>query len=483
MAASPCIFVIFGGTGDLSRRKLLPALARNVAEGHIGDRFGVVAVGRSDNSDESFRETVLGSLAGAGFGGEGARRLADRTHYQVVGQGTEEDYSALGRRLAEVGRAHDIPPNHAFYMSLPPSAFGPTAAGLGGVGLNESAGWTRVVVEKPFGTSLATAQALNEELHRYYTEDQIYRIDHYLGKETVQNLLVLRLANALIESNWNRDRISSVQITVSEDLGVGTRAEYYDRAGAIRDMVQNHLTQLLTLVAMEVPSSFDAYAIRNEKIKVLRSLQPLRGENVVRGRYTAGEIGGKEVVGYLDEQGVPAESETETFAAFRMFVDSWRWQGVPFYLRTGKRMPRKTTQIAVRFRAAPVSFFKQMGCSHDFNGVLTITLQPDESFALYFDIKKPGSPLALERIPLRFSYGDYFADELPDAYETLLLDVIEGDQTLFVHGEEVEESWRLYSPLLDNPTPIFDYPAGTWGPSEAEGFAIPEFELCQRNTT
>jgi glucose-6-phosphate 1-dehydrogenase len=477
----PCFYVIFGGTGDLSRRKLLPALARNMAEGHIGDRFRVIAVGRSAKPDDSFRGTVLESLKKAGLGEEHAGRLAERTHYHGLGEGTQSDYQGLADRLAELGKAHDIPPNHAFYMSLPPRAFGPTAAGLGSVGLNKSdGGWTRLVVEKPFGKTLATAQELNTALHEYFTEDQIYRIDHYLGKETVQNLLVFRLANAFIEANWNRDRVEAVQITVGEDLGVGTRAEYYDHAGAIRDMVQNHLTQLLTLVAMEVPTSFEANAIRNEKIKVLKSLQPLREENVIRGRYTAGEINGEKVIGYLDEQGVPADSNTETFVAFRMFVDSWRWQGVPFYMRTGKRMPHKSTQIAVRFREAPVSFFEQMGCTQDTHDILTITLQPNEGFSFYLDIKKPGSPLTLDRIPLRFHYEGYFDDSMPDAYQTLLLDVIEGDQTLFVHADEVEESWRIYTPLLEDLTPIYGYPAGSWGPPEAEGFAIPESDLWQR---
>lgn len=480
-SADPALFVIFGGTGDLSRRKLLPALCRNQVEGHIGDRFRVIAVGRSEKPDESFREVVRESLARAGFDNEAIARLADRTHYHGLGGGSEADYRGLGKRLADLGAAHDIPPNHAFYMSLPPRAFAPTAAGLGGVGLNRSEGWTRLVVEKPFGRDLGSARELNELLHRHFSEDQIYRIDHYLGKETVQNLLVFRLANAFIEANWNRDRIEAVQVTVGEHLGVGTRAEYYDHAGAIRDMVQNHLTQLLTLVAMEIPTSFEANAIRAEKIKVLKMLQPLREDSVIRGRYTAGEINGKAVPGYLDEPGVPDDSNTETFVAFRMFVDSWRWQGVPFYLRTGKRLPHKTTQIAVRFRDAPVSFFEKMGCNQDTHDVLTITLQPNEGFSFYIDIKTPGSPLNLERIPLKFHYEGHFDGSMPDAYQTLLLDVLEGDQTLFVHGDEVEESWRIYTPLLENPPPIFGYPAGTWGPPEASSFAIPEADIWQRN--
>ena len=336
-------------------------------------------------------------------------------------------------------------------MSLPPRAFDPTVGGLARAGLNGGPGWTRLVVEKPFGKDLESARELNSRVHEHFDESQVYRIDHYLGKDTVQNLLVFRFANAFIESNWNRERIEAVQITVAEDLGVGTRAGYYDHSGALRDMVQNHLTQLLTLVAMEVPTSFSAEAIRNEKIKVLKSIQPLDIDNVVRGRYTRGEVRGETIPGYLESEGVADDSTTETFVALKMFVDSWRWQGVPFFLRTGKCLPRKTTQITVRFRRAPVSFFNRMGCDADTSDVLTITLQPNEGFTFYLDIKKPSSSLEIERIPLRFRYDTHFEQTMPDAYRTLLLDVLKGDQTLFVHADEVEESWRVYKPLIETP--------------------------------
>ena len=476
----PSLFIIFGGTGDLSLRKLLPALCRLDAQGRLVDRFAIIAVGRSPMDDEVFRQTARDALAKAKLGTDAIETTVARIHYQAVGNGTSEEYQALGARLETLGRQLDIPPNHTFYMSLPPRVFQPTIAGLGEVGLNHSAGWTRIVVEKPFGTDLESARALNRGIHEYFSEDQIYRIDHYLGKETVQNLLVFRLANAFIESSWNRERVDAVQITVGEHLGVGTRAEYYDHSGALRDMVQNHITQLLTLVAMEVPSSFSADAIRAEKIKVLRSLRPISDSDIVRGRYIAGEIAGEPVRGYMDEQGVPADSQTETFVALRMFVDSWRWQGVPFYVRTGKCMPHKTTQIAVRFRSAPVSLFRQYDCELDTNDVLTITLQPNEGFAFYLDIKKPGSAMALERIPLRFDYHGHFDDAMPDAYDTLLLDVLEGDQTLFVHADEVEESWRIYTPVIQAPPPVCGYAAGTWGPPEADHLAIPERDLWQR---
>jgi glucose-6-phosphate 1-dehydrogenase len=333
------------------------------------------------------------------------------------------------------------------------------------------------VLEKPFGRDLASAQALNGLVHEYFTEEQVYRIDHYLGKETVQNLLVFRLANGFIESAWNRERIDSVQITVGETLGVESRAGYYDRSGALRDMMQNHVAQLLTLVAMEAPSSFDADAIRYEKIKVLRSVSRIDPAQVVRGRYTAGELGGEACRGYLEEPGVPAESETETFIAMELAIDNWRWKGVPFYLRTGKRLPRKITQIVIRFREAPASYFRKMGAKDsDTADLLIITLQPDEGFSFHLDIKVPGNPFRLERIPLRFHYGDHYP-EIPEAYQTLLLDVLHGDQTLFVHSDEVEQSWKLFTPLVENPPAVLPYRVGTWGPPEADALAVPEADL------
>ncbi len=473
------VFVIFGGTGDLSRRKLLPALCQLAAEGHIHERVRILAVGRSHKEDEAFRESAREALGRAGLPTDQIAACVRRLHYQALGEGELDDYRGLSRRLEDLGRKYDIPGNHVFYMSLPPQAFPRTVVGLGGAGLNRSEGWTRLVVEKPFGQDLASARDLNALVHEHFREDQIYRIDHYLGKETVQNLLVFRLTNAFIESSWNRERVDAVQITVGEEIGAGTRAAYYDHSGALRDMVQNHITQLLTLIAMEVPASFSAGAIRDEKIKVLNSIAPIEPRNVVRGQYTAGKVRGKRVRGYLEEEGVPKDSQTETFVAMKLYVDSWRWQGVPFYLRTGKRLARKTTQIAVRFRAAPISFFEQIRCREQLADVLTITLQPNEGFTFHLDIKRPGAPMRLERVPLRFNYEEHFKAPMPDGYETLLLDVLNGDQTLFVHAREAEESWRGYTPLLENPNPICNYAAGTWGPPEAESLAIPESEIWQ----
>jgi glucose-6-phosphate 1-dehydrogenase len=283
----------------------------------------------------------------------------------------------------------------------------------------------------------------------------------------VQNLMVFRFANVIFESLWNRERVRAVELTVAEDIGVGTRAGYYDKSGALRDMVQNHITQLVTLVGMEVPSAFEASAIRYEKIKVLRSIAPIDCAAVVRAQYTAGEVGGRQVCGYLEEEDIQASSQTETFVALRLFLDTWRWQGVPFYLRSGKRLKQRMTQITVHFRDVPVSLFKNIGEVIDTPDVLVITLQPDEGFSLHFDVKMPGLPFRLKRVPLSFKYKQLF-DEMPEAYETLLLDVWLGDQTLFVHADEVQESWRIYTPLLESPPALLTYPAGSFGPREAE---------------
>ena len=478
-ATEPAQFVIFGATGDLARRKLLPALCRLADAGQLHPDTSIVGVATQPLSDREYRSVARDALGKAGLAAETITRFVDdRLRYQPIRQGGPDDFRALGQRLETLGSSGTPVHNRVFYLSLPPRAFPATAAGLGEAGLHRSEGWTRLVVEKPFGRDLASAEELNELVHRHFHEGQIYRIDHYLGKDTVQNLLVFRFANVLIESAWNRDRIDSVQITVAESLGVGTRAGYYDHAGALRDMVQNHLTQLLTLVAMEAPSTFSADAIRQEKIKVLRSVAPIRCADVVRGQYAAGHLNGERAPGYLEEEGVAAGSGTETFVAMKLGIDNWRWNGVPFFLRSGKRLPRKTTQIAVRFRDVPVSLFRSVDCAMDTTDVLTITLQPHEGFALYLDIKVPGERFALRRIPLDFDYREMF-DEMPEAYQTLLLDVLNGDQTLFVHAAEVEESWRVYTPLLEAPPGVQPYAAGTWGPDAANALAIPESDLWQ----
>jgi glucose-6-phosphate 1-dehydrogenase len=470
----PSVFVIFGGTGDLARRKLLPALAHLFERDDVRERCRVLGVS-SDTSldDASYRDLTLKALVDAGIAKRGAETLLGAIHFQPVERGNADHFRALAERLEDICEKYGFPRNFAFYLALPPNAVLGVVEQLGAAGLNKPAGFSRLVVEKPFGRDAKSATELNALLHVHFNEAQIFRIDHYLGKETVQNLLVFRFANAIFEALWNRERVHSIEICVAESLGVGTRAGYYDQSGAVRDMVQNHLAQLVSLVAMEVPAAFDADAIRYEKLKVLRSVAAIDCQRVVRGQYLAGEIDGEPVPGYLDEAGIPAGSQTETFAAIELFVNTWRWRGVPFYLRTGKRLKRRLTEIVVRFHDVPVSLFASAGVAMDTADLLVVRLQPDEGFSLHFDVKAPGSPLSLRRIPLSFRYDDGFG-RMPDAYETLLLDVLRGDQTLFVHGEETEQSWRIFTPLLEAPPPLAGYVAGSFGPVEADGLGVGE---------
>ncbi len=465
----PHVFVIFGGTGDLTRRKLLPAMRRLASLGVLGERRALLAVARdTDLDDRTYRAWAREALEAAGFPPEEVARLAEaQIFYQPMPSGDTKDYEALAARLEEIERTLGLPGNRVFYMALPPAVFPGAIEGLAAAGLNRAPGWTRLVLEKPFGHDLESARTLNRLIHAHFDESQVYRIDHYLGKETVQNLLVFRFANAVFESLWNRDRVECVQITVAEDIGIGSRAGYYDRAGALRDMVQNHVAQLIALIGMEVPAAFRADAVRYEKIKLLRSIRPISTDDVVFGQYARGVVDGEAVPGYLEEEGVDPTSTTETFVALELALDTWRWQGIPFYVRTGKRLPERITQIAVSFRAPPVSLFASMGTGDTHPNVLYITLQPDEGFALVVDVKVPGEPFRLQRFPLDFFYRQAFGP-LPDAYQTLLLDVLTGDQTLFVHADEAEASWELFEPLLDTERNVHLYRAGTWGPEAAD---------------
>jgi glucose-6-phosphate 1-dehydrogenase len=468
---APPLFVIFGGTGDLTRRKLLPALYR-LAEQDAVPAMRVLAVARDPElTDQGFRAWAREALGEAGPGGDPGVWCDRCLHYQAAP--SEVAYGPVAERIRALEEEGGLSGDRVLYLALPPAAFPSVVRGLGSVGLARGPGWTRLVIEKPFGRDLASARELNQLVHQCFDERQIYRIDHYLGKETVQNLLVFRFANVVFESLWGRERVDNVQITVAEELGVGDRGSYYDGTGALRDMVQNHLTQLLALTAMEVPVAYEADAVRFEKVKVLRAVPRLRIEDVVRGQYRGGQTGGQAVPGYLEEEGVPAGSATETFVALKLAVDTWRWQGVPFYLRTGKRLPRRLTQIAVTFKKPPVALFESLDFRQVESNVLLITLQPDEGFALYIDVKAPGEPATLRKMPLVFRYGEAFGP-LPDAYETLLLDVLTGDQTLFVHAEEVEAAWRLYAPLLERKLPVHPYDAGTWGPAEADALLARE---------
>jgi glucose-6-phosphate 1-dehydrogenase len=464
------LFVVFGATGDLAGRKLLPAL-REVARGlpRRPASLRVLGCGRRELSDREFQDQVIAWWKKDGVPDlRGSIRWArENLRYQSLGEETPEDYQALGRKLQEIERAENLPGNRVFYLALPSQAFGKTIQDVGEAGLHKSPGWARLVVEKPFGTDLASAEALNRTIHTYFDERSVYRIDHYLGKETVQNLIVFRFANMFFESLWNRDRISFVEITVAEQLGVEHRGGYYDGVGAFRDMVQNHLTQLLTLTGMDEPANLEADQVRNEKVKVLRSVDPIRPKDVVRGQYRAGRLEGQRVPGYRSEPGVSRRSDTETFVALRLRVNSWRWHGVPFFLRTGKRLPTKRTEIVIHFRSPPVWFFGAAVPREIAANRLTITIQPDEGFELAFEIKRPGLAVELETHRLHFLYSEAFRP-LPDAYHTLLTDLLRGDQTLFVRADEVEYAWRIYAPILDRTLRLHEYPAGSWGPKAAD---------------
>jgi len=459
----PMLFVIVGGTGDLTRRKLLPSIAHLVEQHGWQDRFHVLAVGRQDQDDETYRAWARDSLMLAGLDPATVKAWCDTAIHYVSNDAGSGGWQAVAGKIASIESGHDLPGNRAFYLAIPPRIFPQVIEGLGDVGLNQSAGFTRLVIEKPFGKSLDSARELNKIVHARFDESQVYRIDHYLGKETVQNLLVFRFANALFESAWNRSLVRSVEITVGEHLGLETRTGYYDQAGAFRDMIQNHVTQVLTLVAMEPPVKLDADSIRDEKVKVLRSILPIQPADVVYGQYVGGVIESETVPGYLEEPGVPEASTTETAVSLRLHIDNWRWQGVPFYLRTGKRFRERLTQIVVRFREPPVCLFEVNGTCDVHSDAIIITLQPNEGFELLFDVKAPADGMRLQTVPLDFRYDEAFG-ELPSAYETLIEDIVLGDQTLFVRSDEVEAAWDLYQPVLDNPPLPEPYAAGTWGP-------------------
>jgi glucose-6-phosphate 1-dehydrogenase len=460
MGFDPHLMVLFGATGDLASRMLIPAIYRLLEARDFDDSMHLLGVATSQLTDEDFRSVVREALVDSGWTEEAAARWCDEcVSFQSIANGFEP----LAERIAGIEDRHALPGNRIFYLAVPPSVFEPTVEGLAASRLTVGPGWTRVVVEKPFGTDLDSARALNQMLHRHFTEEQIFRIDHYLAKETVQNLLAFRFANLLFEAGWNRSQIDSVDITVAETLGMEGRAKYFDGAGIIRDIVQNHLLQVLTLVAMEPPVRLEADAIRDEKVKVLRSIYPVTTEAVVRGRYEKGVVDGEPVVGYLEEPGVPATSQTETYASIRINVDNWRWRGVPFVLRAGKRLSQRLTQIAVRYKEPPVSLFEVDGTCQVHSNTLYITLQPNEGFHLTFDVKRPGEGMELVTQDLEFHYADAFG-ALPDAYETLLADLLVGDQTLFVRGDEAEEAWRILGPALDLQDEPLGYAAGTWGP-------------------
>jgi glucose-6-phosphate 1-dehydrogenase len=466
----PHVFVIIGATGDLTRRKLLPALYHLRDQGTLETRNTlIVGAALPEMGEEGFRQWAFEGLSQGGSRNEAKLRVwcEECLHYQSLHEGRPQDYEALASYIRRLEFTHSMSENRVFYLALPPDTVLDAMERLDEAGLLKSHGWVRVVFEKPFGRDFSSARRLNTTLHRYIEESQIYRIDHYLGKETVQNLLAFRFANPIFESLWNRDTIEHVQITVAEDFGVEHRGAYYQQAGALRDMVQNHLTQLMTVVAMEVPVSFNAAALQSERLKVLHSVAPMTPQDVIFGQYTSWQVAGQTIPGYCEEQGVPKDSTTETYVAVKTEIHNWRWKGVPFYLRTGKRLPRKLTQIAVTFREAPTQMFRSLDPGRISPNMLLIMLQPSEGFSLCFSVKSPGRPFRLSDHALQFDYEGAFG-RLPEAYETLLLDVMIGDQTLFVSAEFTETAWRLYDPLLIGEKSVHSYTAGSWGPSEAD---------------
>jgi glucose-6-phosphate 1-dehydrogenase len=458
--------VIFGATGDLTHRKLIPALFRLFQQERLAEGTHIVGYARRPYDDATFREALREALAEAAegedaFDAEAWGRFSALLHYQRGDLNTERDFQALHDALH---RLEDGPADRLYYLATAPEFYEPVVEHLNRLGLShEDEGWRRLVVEKPFGYDAGSADALNRTLAAGFEERQIYRIDHYLGKETVQNMLFLRFANAIFEPIWNRNYVDHVQITVAESVDVGTRGGYYDKAGVLRDMFQNHLLQLLTLTAMEPPAAFTADALRDEKVKVLGALRPPHPVDTVRGQYA----------GYRDAQGVGPRSETATFAALRLFIDNWRWQDVPFYLRSGKALTRKTSEILVQFRRPPHLLFNLPQGEALMPNALSICIQPDEGIHLTFQTKAPGSASQIQPVDMTFHYRDRFKEALPEAYERLLLDALLGDQTLFTRKDEIGLQWKLIDMLhycwaMPGSRPLAAYPPGAWGPPEAD---------------
>jgi glucose-6-phosphate 1-dehydrogenase len=479
--ADPCTVVIFGASGDLTHRKLIPALFNLAAEHFLAEGFAVLGCARSQLTHSQFREKAhLGEKELNHFedGKKAWAWLSERTYYTAGDVQDPSTYARIKAELARIDQTHKTGGNVVFYLATAPDFFAPIVEQLAAAGLTkeEDGGWRRVVIEKPFGHDLPTAQALNVKIGKCLDESQIFRIDHYLGKETVQNLMVFRFGNGIFEPIWNRRYIDHVQITVAESLGVEERGGYYDTAGALRDMTPNHIAQLVSLVGMEPPCSFAADAVRDEQVKLLRSIQPLAPEDVlsqaVRGQYGEGNLEGQHVPAYRAEEKVPPESRTETFVALKLTIDNWRWAGVPIYVRTGKRLPKRVTKIAIQFKGAPFSLFRKTAVDKLATNRLVIHVQPDEGISLRFGAKIPGPILRLGPVNMDFRYDDYFGATPSTGYETLLYDCMVGDATLFQRADMVENGWRMVQPLLDvwsaiPPRSFPNYGSGSWGPQEA----------------
>ena len=486
--ANPCGIVIFGASGDLAKRKLIPALYELALQNLLDEKSYVVGYSRSKMSDDEFRteaKDAISKFARSKPIDETVwKKLEPRLFYLAEDYASDEGHAACTKKMTELDQKFGTPPNRMFYISTPPATFEPIIGGVGKqltagrrAGETSSApkGWHRIIIEKPFGSDLESAKALNALLLRYFKEDEIFRIDHYLGKETVQNLMVMRFANSIFEPIWNYKYIDYVQITVSETLGVEKRGGYYDKSGALRDMVQNHLSQLMALIAMEPPAALDAVSIRDEKVKVFKSVRPIPADQVdkftVRGQYGAGSANDSSTPGYLKEKDVPADSRTETFAALKLFIDNWRWSGTPFYLRTGKYLPEKLSEVVVRFRSPPLTLFQKQCETPVFPNELIVRVQPEEGISWRFNGKVPGGHMNIKPVAMDMSYKTTFNVEPPEAYERLIADAIAGDQTLFIRGDEAEAAWAVVDPIekgwAASKTPPQEYAPGSWGPQRA----------------
>ncbi|PSU34931.1 glucose-6-phosphate dehydrogenase [Photobacterium lutimaris] len=467
-----CI-VIFGASGDLTHRKLIPAFYHLFANGLLSEEFAILGVSRTHYSDAEFQQRLKESLtANEKVDPQVLDAFCQRLHYQAIDTKSVEDYATLKTRLDDIEQKYHTKGNTTFYLATPPSLYSVIPQCLAAHGLNsEENGWKRLIVEKPFGYDLATAEQLDKDLHAHFQEHQIYRIDHYLGKETVQNLLVFRFANTMFEPLWNRNFIDYVEITAAEFLGVEERGGYYDGAGAVRDMFQNHLLQVLAMVGMEPPAAINADSMRDEVMKVFQSLQPLSendlNNNLVLGQYTESDVRGNHLKGYREEPGVAEDSRTETYVGLKMFIDNWRWNGVPFYVRTGKRLPTRVTEVVIHFKKTPHPVF---GANAPENKLI-IRIQPDEGILMSFGLKKPGAGFEAKEVSMDFHYESLEETHMLTAYERLLLDSMKGDATLFARTDAVKACWKFVQPILDykeNPEHLYGYAAGTWGPKEAD---------------
>jgi glucose-6-phosphate 1-dehydrogenase len=462
-AAEPQALVVFGASGDLAKKKLLPALYELGLKGLLPETHRIIGVATSEWDDEAFRIHARAAVEEFGHTpvDERAWEVFARSLSYVAGSFGKPDVMRALTASLDAADGDGYEGRRLYYLAVPPQAFGRIIEGLGAIGANTPN--SRVVIEKPFGASLASARELTGAIHEVFDESQVFRIDHYLGKETVQNLGVFRFANSLFERVWNRDAIDHVQLTVAESIGVQGRAAYYDRSGAIRDLLQNHMLQVLSFATMEPPRSLEPEALRDEKVKLLRAVRPLAPEEVVRGRY----------VGYLDEEGVAPDSTTETFFATPLFIDNWRWEGVPFFLRHGKRLPTRSTELTVVFRQAPDYLFRDLGIRGIPSNHLTVRIQPDEGISLAFQAKAPGPGYELQTVGMDFDYERSFMHEPAEAYERLLHDAMGGDHTLFTREDGVDRAWEIVGPLLDAPGPICNYEPGSWGPPEADELISP----------